>query len=259
MATKAAIVAFIGHGSPMNVLANNAYTRDLRSWARGLKTPEAIIVISAHWQTQGTLVSCQQHPRQIYDFYGFPEELYQVAYPCPGAPELGKRISVLLSSQGACCSADWGIDHAAWAVLVQLFPHAGIPVIEISLDMTQPPAYHYAAGQALRPLKSENYLILGSGNMVHNLGEINWEEDAPHAPWAEDMANLFRGLISRRRHQALIDFPGSGTKANRGIPTLDHYLPLLHILGLQEDESPVFFHQGMQNSSISMDSFWLKP
>ncbi|MEW6515927.1 MAG: 4,5-DOPA dioxygenase extradiol [candidate division FCPU426 bacterium] len=255
--TKATI-AFIGHGSPLNILANNKYTQDLRAWSRGLPRPEAVIVISAHWQTRGTFVSCQNQPRQVYDFYGFPEELYQVAYPCPGAPEWAKKIVKLLKAHKVECSEEWGIDHAAWAVLTHVFPHADIPVVEISLDMTQAPAYHYALGRALQPLKEEPCLIIGSGNMVHNLGDISWEEHSPEMPWARKLAFQLRTMITEHQHQALTTFPDSGLEARRGMPTLDHYLPMLYTLALQERESIAFIHQGLQNGSISMDSFYFK-
>jgi 4,5-DOPA dioxygenase extradiol len=242
----------------MNVLADNGYTRALRSWAAKTDKPEAILVISAHWQTRGTFVSCQPRPRQIYDFYGFPEELYQVAYACPGEPGLAQKTVACLKEDSATCRGDWGVDHAAWAVLKHMYPDAKVPVVELSLDLTRPAAEHYRMGQALRDLRRERVLILGSGNLVHNLALITWEEDAAAPVWAREMDETVKVLLERNDHPALIAYPKKGLHAKLGIPTPDHYLPMLYVLGLQaEGENVRFIHEGIQNGTVSMRGFEL--
>jgi 4,5-DOPA dioxygenase extradiol len=251
-------VIFLGHGSPLNALADNDFTRALRTWGAGAPRPDAIIAISAHWQTRGTFVSCQADPQQIYDFYGFPDVLYQVAYPCAGDPALARRMVERLNSFSVRCSDDWGIDHGTWAVLKHLYPAADVPVVQISLDMTQPPEYHYRLARALAELRRENLLILGSGNIVHNLSLISWEENAPPAAWAEAMDEELKIMLEKKDHSGLIAYPRDGAQARRGIPTLDHYLPMIYALGLQSDrESIRFIYEGFQNGSLSMRCFEL--
>lgn len=260
-------VIFVGHGSPLNAIRRNDYTSALRAWSQSQPKPEAILVISAHWLTQGTFVSCQAQPRQIYDFYGFPDELYQAAYPCAGDPALAKRaVACLRRSPGnpkpadeswnileAGCSQKWGIDHAAWAVLKHLFPKADLPVVEISLDMSKPPDHHYQLGQRLSELRRENVLIMGSGNLVHNLSLISWEENAAVPAWAQEMDERLKALLLAGDHKQLIDYPYAGLHGRLGMPTLDHYLPLLYVLGLQEkNERMKFIYEGMQNATVSM-------
>ncbi len=263
---------FLGHGSPLNAIADNDFTAALRAWSQSRPRPEAILVISAHWLTQGTFVSCQPQPRQIYDFYGFPPELYQVDYPCPGGPALANQVVGLLQPEptlksgeraawsmlGSGCSTEWGIDHAAWAVLKHMYPRADVPVVELSLDMSKPPQYHYQLGRKLRPLRRQNILILGSGNLVHNLALISWEPDAPAPKWVGEMDAKLKDLLLAGDHAGLTAFPDEGRHARLGIPTLDHYLPLLYILGVQaETEKVKFIYEGIQNATVSMRGFEL--
>ncbi|NTV53167.1 MAG: dioxygenase, partial [Candidatus Firestonebacteria bacterium] len=224
---------FVGHGSPMNALAKNEYTQSLQNWGKTLPHPDAILMISAHWMTQGTFVSCQPHPRQIYDFYGFPDELYQIKYPCPGDPGLAEKTVKCLHTffqtagekpktrdlAAGGCSEAWGIDHGAWTVLMHLFPQADIPVVPLSLDMSKPPAYHYLLGQALRSLRTKKVMVIASGNITHNLALISQEEDAPVPHWARDMDEKIKTLLLARDHDALVGYPHAGLHASQGIPT----------------------------------------
>jgi 4,5-DOPA dioxygenase extradiol len=265
---------FLGHGSPLNALAQNAFTAALGAWSQSHQRPDSILMISAHWMAQGTFVSCQPHPKQVYDFYGFPEELYQVKYPCPGDPRLaeeavkhlhaffeaGRKGHPTWNLTEGGCSAAWGIDHGAWSVLKHLYPEADIPVVQMSLDMSKPPEYHYQLGQALRSLRRENLLIIGSGNIVHNLSLISWEDDAPAPRWAREMDEKIKALLLASDHAGLVGYPYAGLHAAQGIPTQDHYLPLLYILGLQSPAEKIkFIYEGMQNASISMRCFELAP
>jgi 4,5-DOPA dioxygenase extradiol len=269
---KPSRVLFVGHGSPMNAIQHNDYTASLALWGRTQPRPASIVVISAHWLTQGTLVSCQPQPRQIYDFYGFPEALYQVRYPCAGDPGTAKKIVELLKPEpgirslksgtwniaGGTCSGLWGIDHAAWAVLKHLYPRADIPVVEISLDMSKPPEYHYEIGKLLQPLREENVLILASGNLVHNLELLSWQEDDEPTAWAREMDQNLKKLLLAGDHAALMNYPQSGLHAGLGIPTLDHYLPLMYVLGLQNRGDQIrFIYEGIQNATVSMRCFTL--
>jgi 4,5-DOPA dioxygenase extradiol len=256
----------------MNGVAKNEFTEALHSWAQTRPRPDSILMISAHWMTQGTFVSCQPQPKQIYDFYGFPDELYQIKYPCPGNPSLAEKVVQHLHTffqsekpergtwnlaEGGC-SAAWGIDHGAWTVLLHMYPQADIPVVQLSLDMSKPPEYHYQLGQALRELLQENLLIVGSGNIVHNLSLIAWEDNAPTPRWAREMDEKVKDLLLANDHAGLIAYPHAGLHAHQGIPTQDHYLPMLYILGLQAQGQKIkFLYEGMQNASISMRCFEL--
>jgi len=245
---------FIGHGSPMNAIQDNTYTRNLAKLGRTIPKPESILVISAHWLTRGTLVTAQEDPQQIYDFYGFPEQLHRVKYPATGSPALAARICALSPDIGG--SADWGLDHASWAVLVHMFPNADIPVVELSLDLKMPCRRHYALGRALAPLREEGVLVLGSGNIVHNLHSMDWEHpDAEPVGWAAHFDDEVRLHLLDRDHEGLMDYRHMSGAAN-AVPTPDHYLPMLYVLGMQgEDESLAFTHEGFQHASISMRCF----
>jgi 4,5-DOPA dioxygenase extradiol len=256
-------VLFIGHGSPMNMVQVNPYTRSLEELGKVLPRPEAIMVISAHWLTRGTAVTCTARPGMIYDFYGFPEELYRVTYPCDGAPGCARRVTGLEGTGGPIrCDTAWGIDHASYAVLRHMFPGADIPVFEMSLDYLfsdwnpKPVRYHYDLGKRLRDLRERGVLIIGSGNMVHNLGLIDYRTDAPVAVWAVAADAWMRSRLVAGDHDSLIDAVNKQEWAVRAVPTLDHYLPMIYALSLQEDEEPLrFTHEGFQNGSISMRGF----
>ena len=242
---------FAGHGSPMNAIEDNAYSRTWEELGRRLPRPRAILCISAHWQSPGVRTTVMEKPPTIYDFYGFPPELYQAKYPAPGSPELARQVQGLLPEMDVRLDQEWGLDHGAWSVLLRMFPQADIPVVQLSLDYTKSPAEHYALGQALRSLRHEGVLILGSGNLVHNLRIINWE--GPAYDWAIEFDQMAKEYITAHNHDPLIDYPSLGKMARLAIPTNEHYLPLLYTLALQEPGEAVgFFNEEVSLGSISM-------
>ena len=255
---------FIGHGSPMNMVLSNSYTRSLADLGPTLPRPEAIMVISAHWLTRGTFVGCMEKPRIIHDFYGFPEELHRVKYDCPGAPAIARQVPGLDGTRGLImCDEKWGLDHASYSVLRHLFPSADIPVFEMSLDYSfndwhpKDVRYHYKLGRRLRPLRDMGILVIGSGNMVHNLDLVNFRDmDAPPYDWAVEADEGMRSRLLPGEYRDLVDYLSMGEAAPLAVPTLDHYLPMIYVLALQEEGEPLTFtHEGIQNGSISMRCF----
>jgi 4,5-DOPA dioxygenase extradiol len=241
---------FIGHGSPMNIVADNGYTRDLEALAARLPRPAAILVVSAHWLTKGTAVGADERNLTIYDFFGFPDELYEKEYPAPGSPAVAARVRAL--SGGRIVPTERGLDHAAWAPLIRMYPAADVPVLELSLDMTAPAAEHYALGRALAPLRDEGVLIVGSGNIVHNLGIIDWDDDAPVAAWAAEFDAWVADCVAARRHADLVGYL-EHSLGRMAAPTADHYLPLLYTLAVQaEGDDVLTVHEGIQNGTVSM-------
>lgn len=256
-------VLFVGHGSPMNVVADNDFTRSLAAWGRRLPRPEAILVVSAHWLTAGTFVTCTESPRTIHDFFGFPRELYAVAYPSPGAPTHAELVTRTVRRAPVGCDREWGLDHASWAVLKHLYPAADIPVFELSLDYSfndwhpKPVRYHYELAAELAGLRERGVLVIGSGNIVHNLSQIDFGAvDATPYPWAVEFDEQVKGRLLAGNHRDLIDFHRLGKSAALAVPTLDHYLPMIYALALQEPGEPIgFAHEGIQHASISMRCF----
>ncbi len=259
--TKKMPVLFVGHGSPMNIVLKNSYTNSLVKAAKEIPKPKAILVISAHWLTNGTFVTCMEKPKTIYDFYSFPEELYQLNYPSPGSPENAQvTIKVGKSTQIGC--GNWGLDHAAWAVLKHMYPAADIPVLEMSLDYSyndwnpKPLEFHYKLGSELAPLREKGVLIIGSGNIVHNLGLIDFDIDAKPFEWAVKFDERVKQCLVSGNHKDLINYHALGKEASYAVPTQDHYLPMIYTIGLQKkDETPKFIHEGFQNGSVSMRAF----
>lgn len=237
----------------MNALADNGYTRSLSALTHTVPRPAAILVISAHWLTAGTFVSCTREPELIYDFYGFPRELYEITYPCQGAPELAARTCSLATEASVSCNDEWGIDHAAWAVLRHIYPQADIPVFEMSLDYKKPPAYHYNLARQLLPLRDEGVLIIGSGNAVHNLRVADFDNiDADPFPWAQNFETQLKTCLQTRNHDTLINYHLLPDAA-KAVPTNEHYLPLLYFAALQQEgETIEFVFEGIQNASVSM-------
>jgi 4,5-DOPA dioxygenase extradiol len=247
-------VLFLGHGNPMNALARNRYSE---AWARlgvEIPRPSAILCVSAHWYVPGVAVTVDPEPRTIHDFGGFPPELYQVQYPAPGDPDLANRVRQLLSPLAVEPSRDWGLDHGAWSVLTHLYPHADVPVVQLSIDQRQPARFHYEIGLRLAQLRDENVLILGSGNLVHNLRAYAWGSPAaePYA-WALRFEQRARQCLAAGEHDALVDYPNLDPDALLSVPTPDHYLPLLYACGASLPGDPVAFPvEGIEGGSISM-------
>jgi len=247
---------FIGHGSPMNILAENSFTSDMVSFGYVLPKPEAIVVISAHWLTRGTFITSGAQPGQIYDFYGFPDELYRCRYRAPGSPEVAKMIADIAGGKMISPDPDRGIDHAAWSVLIHLFPEQNIPVLELSLDISREPVFHFELGQKLAELREQNILFIGSGNIVHNLSDVDFNDDAEPFEWATKFDLLIKDALEKKDFDSLINYKKFGLLAKRAIPFNDHYLPMLYVLGMTGPEEKLnFIHESVQNGSISMRSF----
>lgn len=245
-------VLFIGHGSPMNLILKNDFTASLARAALDFPRPEAILVVSAHWLTTGTYVTCDPHPRLIYDFYGFPEKLYRIKYPALGSPEFAREIISRLPRRSVRCG-DWGLDHASWAVLKWMYPSADIPTVEMSIDFSQHFSYHYELARDLALFREQGLLIIGSGNIVHNLRVMNPDIDAPPFDWAIEFDNIVKKNLIQHRHDELMNYSNYGRISTLAIPTTDHYLPLIYCIGLQEADEPIaFLHEGIQHGSVSM-------
>ena len=242
---------FVGHGSPMNAIEDSVFSRDWETLAGRIPRPEVILCVSAHWETEGTWVTAMPVPRTIHDFSGFPETLYKKQYPAPGAPEWAGKIKKLVRKASVGLDDKWGLDHGTWSVLCRMYPKADIPVIQLSLDATQPASYHYELARELAPLRDQGVLIVGSGNIVHNLRLMEWGDTA--FDWASSFDRTVEDLIKKRDHQALLHYEKLGREATLSIPTNEHYLPLLYVLALQaEGESSSFFAEGITLGSISM-------
>lgn len=248
-------VLFLGHGSPMNAIELNEFSRGWQQVGKSIPTPSAIVCISAHWETKGTFVTAVEKPRTIHDFGGFPQALFDVQYPAPGSPELAMETKLLLKTTEVGLDETWGLDHGAWSVIKHLYPNADIPVIQLSLDYSKPPQYHYELAAELAALRNKGVLIIGSGNMVHNLRIIDWKKPDTGFDWAIETDAKMRQWISDGNHQALIDYKKAGRAFEQSIPTPEHYLPLLYTLGLQgKNEEISFFNTKTIMGSISMTS-----
>lgn len=246
-------VLFVGHGSPVNAVEDNEFSRGWREVAGFFRRPAAILCVSAHWETAGVRVQALPNPKTIHDFWGFPEELYAVRYPAPGSRELTDRVLALLGQMGVAPDREWGLDHGAWSVLRRMYPEADIPVVQLSLDSSRPGEFHYRVGEALRPLREKDVLVLGSGNQVHNLRLFDYDNPTPY-PWAAAFDAKIAKLIAEGRHDELAAYRRLGREADLSIPTAEHYLPLLYVLALRrEGEEPHFFNRKVVGS-ISMTS-----
>lgn len=244
---------FVGHGNPMNAIEENAYTKAWSELGEALPTPKAILAISAHWITEGTHVHIAAHPRTIHDFWGFPEALSQITYACPGSEDAAAMTQDTIHSTPVIQDRDWGIDHGTWVPLIRMFPAAQIPVYQLSLDVGRTARQHYDLGRELASLRERGILILGSGNLVHNLGRITWGEAARPEAWAIEFDAKATELITQGDHDTLIAHEGLGTAAELSIPTPDHYWPLLSVLGASTKEDAISFPvEGIALGSISM-------
>jgi 4,5-DOPA dioxygenase extradiol len=241
----------------MNTLEHNRYTETWRQLGALAGRPNAILAISAHWYTQGTAVTAMEQPKTIHDFYGFPDALFNVQYPAPGDPGLAARVRDLLAPTAVALDHSWGLDHGTWSVLKHAFPGADIPVVQLAIDATQPAAFHHALGAHLAPLRDEGVLIVGSGNVVHNLRQIGWGGGAPF-DWATRFNDYVRDGLATRQYQQLVNYAQAGQDARLAVPTPEHYLPMLYVLGAQHpDESLHVAIDGIEIRSIGMLSFWV--
>jgi len=251
-------VLFIGHGSPMNGIEDNEFSRRWAQMGKEIPTPAAVLVVSAHWLTRGTHITAMEQPRTIHDFGGFPKALSDVQYPAPGSPELAKVTRQLITKTNVGLDHDWGLDHGAWTIIRHMYPDANIPVLQLSIDYHQPPQYHYELAKELAALRKKGVLIIGSGNMVHNLRMVAWDKmDQPEYgyDWSIEMNTLFKKHISDGNHPALIDYEKLSKSAKLAIPTPDHYYPLLYALALQEkNDQPLFFNDKVVMGSLTMTS-----
>ncbi|MFN9520298.1 MAG: 4,5-DOPA dioxygenase extradiol [Bacteroidota bacterium] len=245
---------FIGHGSPMNAIADNAFTQSLSKLANHIPKPKAILVVSAHWLTRGTYVASTSQPKTIYDFGGFAEELYRIKYPAPGSPDFAELVKNELSSIHAQADSDMGFDHGTWSILRHMYPQADIPTFQLSIDYTKPAEWHYKMAAQLASLRTKGLLIVGSGNIVHNLGMIKWDSNSAKAyDWAIEFDENVKRLLIDTNHTSLIHYTKLGKAAQLAVPTNDHYLPMLYINGVQQKNDAIAFtYEGIDMGSISM-------
>ena len=245
---------FFGHGNPMNAVLNNGYTQGWRRIGTETPRPAAIVSISAHWFVPGTGVTISTAPRTIHDFGGFPRELYKVQYPAPGDPDLARRVQKLLAPLPVALDNSWGLDHGTWSVLRHVYPEADIPIVQLSIDETQPPLFHFEVGRKLAPLRDEGVLIVGSGNLVHNLHTYAWGQHLPDPyDWAVRFETEAKQIMLAGEYKPLIDYEKLGEEAMLSIPTPDHYLPLLYVIATrQRGEDITFPIEGVDGGSISM-------
>ena len=250
-------VLFLGHGSPMNAIEENEFVTGFRNIAKEIPKPNAILCVSAHWETKGTFVTAMQNPPTIHDFGGFPKELFAVQYPAPGSPDLAKVTKTLITKTEVGLDDKWGLDHGAWSVIKHLYPNANIPVIQMSIDYSQTPQYHYELAQQIKSLREKGVLIIGSGNMVHNLGLVEWKrlKETFGYDWALEANEKMKKYIQSGDHKQLINFRSQGKAFDLAIPTPEHYLPLLYSLALKDDKDNVsLFNDKAVAGSLTMTS-----
>lgn len=256
--TETMPVLFLGHGSPMNAIEENEFVNGFRTIGKDLQKPKAILCISAHWETRGTYVTAMDHPKTIHDFVGFPKALFDMQYPAPGSPQLAHETAELVKKTTIGMDEQWGLDHGAWTVIKHLYPNADVPVIQMSIDYTQGPQYHYELGKELAALRKKGILIVGSGNMVHNLGMIAWDRlnDNDYGfDWALEARQKMKQFITEGNHQALINYSAQGKPFQLSIPSPEHYLPLLYTLALQEKNEAIrLFNDKAVGGSLTMTS-----
>ena len=249
-------ILFVGHGNPMNAIEENEFSARWQSLGKELPRPNAILCISAHWETRGTFVTAMEKPRTIHDFGGFPRELFAVQYPAPGSPALAQQTKEIINRAVVELDTSWGLDHGCWSVVKRIYPDADIPVLQLSLDNFQPPEWHYSLARELSPLREKGVLIIGSGNMVHNLGLMNWGSPDDAFSWALEANAIFKQSILDENHQDLINYGSLGNAAKLAVPTPEHFLPMLYILGLMQQRDNIdFFNDKTVLGSMSMTSF----
>lgn len=251
-------VIFMGHGSPMNGIEDNEFSRRWAQIGKEISSPKAVLCISAHWLTSGTKITAMNLPPTIHDFGGFPQELFNVQYPAPGNPELAAETVKMIKKTTVGLDHEWGLDHGTWSVVKNMYPLANVPVLQLSIDYNQPLQYHYELAKELSALRKKGVLIIGSGNMVHNLRMVAWDKmNVPNYgyDWAIEMNSLFKKHITDKNHQALIEYQKMGASAMLAIPTPDHYIPLIYTLALQDkDDETSFFNDQLVAGSLNMTS-----
>lgn len=251
-------VLFIGHGTPMNGIEDNEFSRNWTKFGKEIPKPKAVLVISAHWLTNGTKVTAMENPKTIHDFGGFPQALFDVQYPAKGSPELARETANLIQSTHVDLDHEWGLDHGTWTVVRHMYPNADIPVLQLSIDYNKPPQYHFDLAKQLKALRKKGVLIIGSGNMVHNLRMVAWDklqEPEFGFDWAIEMNSIFKEKIGNRDFQSLINYEKLNAAAKLAIPTPDHYYPLLYSIALQDDKEDVsFFNDKAVGGSLTMTS-----
>ncbi len=245
---------FFGHGNPLNALQDNAYTRGWAAIGAALPRPKAVLCVSAHWYVPGTAVTALARPRTIHDFGGFPQELFNVGYPAPGSPDLAARVGQLLAPSPVAMDENWGLDHGTWSVLVHVFPEADIPVVQLSIDETRTARWHFELAKQLAPLREEGVLIMGSGNLVHNLHTYSWGRHAVEPyDWAVRFETKARALLHAGDFAPLVNYEALGRDAMLSVPTPEHYLPLIYVLAQRHKDEPISFPvEGFDGGSISM-------
>ena len=251
-------VLFIGHGSPMNGIEDNEFSRTWSKFGNEIPKPKAVLVISAHWLTNGTHITVMNNPKTIHDFGGFPQALFDVHYPAKGNPELAKYTSELITSTSIGLDHDWGLDHGTWTVVRHMYPNADIPVLQLSIDYNKPAEYHYNLAKQLASLRKKGVLIIGSGNMIHNLRMVAWDKlsEAEYGfDWAIEMNTLFKEKIGNNDFKSLLDYEKLNKAAKLAIPTPDHYFPLIYAMALQDNNDEVlFFNDKLVGGSLNMTS-----
>lgn len=248
-------VLFVGHGSPMNAIEDNTYTRGWKEMAKKIPKPKAILSISAHWYTKGTRIMNEENPKTIYDMYGFPKKLYEITYNTPGNPKLAEDAKKLITKESTFDNS-WGIDHGTWSVLVHMYPERDIPVFQISIDTAAPPEVHYQIGQELKPLRDEGVLLFGTGNIVHNLRLVDWGKADKGFDWAYEFDDFIKENIQNGNHEEIMNYQRLGETAKLAVPIPDHFNPILYILGASDKEDKVsVYNNSCMMGSLSMTSY----
>ncbi len=255
-------VLFLGHGNPMNGIEENEFVAEFREIAKKIPKPKAVLCVSAHWETKGTFVTAMDKPKTIHDFFGFPEELYKVQYPAPGKPDLAKEIAGFITKTVVALDYEWGLDHGCWVVLKRIFPNADVPIVQMSLDYSKPAQFHYSLAKELSILRQRGILIVGSGNMVHNLGMIAWDnpdEIGFGYDWALEASERMKKYIINNECQQLINYRSEGRAFDLAIPTPEHYLPLLYALATKKEKEEItFFNDKPVAGSLTMTSIMIE-
>lgn len=251
-------VLFVGHGSPMNAILDNEFSRTWSRFGNEIPKPKAVLVVSAHWLTRGTHITAMPNPKTIHDFGGFPDELFAVQYPAPGSPEVAQQAAGLITSTHVGLDHDWGLDHGTWSIVRHMYPHADIPVLQLSIDYNKPPQYHFELAAQLKALRKKGVLVIGSGNMVHNLRMVAWDklnEPEYGFDWAVEMNEVFKERIGNHDFKSLIAYEKLNAAAKLAIPTPDHYYPLLYAMALRDDkDDATFFNDKAVGGSLTMTS-----